>query len=127
MKLGMRIRVARHHARLSQAELAARVGVGRSAVANWECDDGVHPVAVRLERIALTTSVSYEWLATGRGRMSYQAGPEDIPAVQGEVVDDAEERRLLKAFRACSPKHRALLLEMAELHVGRARVRRRVD
>jgi len=124
MKLGMRIRVARHHARLSQAELAAHLGVSRSAVANWECDDGVHPVTMRLEGIALTTGVSYEWLATGRGRMAFKPDAEEVPAVDGEMVDDAEERRLLKAFRSVPPKTRAILLEMAELHANKFSGRR---
>lgn len=112
MMLNMRIRAARLKAGLSQAGMAAALGVGRSAVANWECMNSVAPHCVRLTQIALLTGVSHEWLATGRGTPAL--GQEDVPAVDAEMVDDLLERRLLRAYRAAPPAIRQALLQLAE-------------
>ena len=98
MKLSMRIRIARQRARLSQEALALNLGVTRSAVANWEGADGVLPATSRLAHIAQLTNVSFEWLATGRGPLDH-GGNDDTHAVEGEMVHDEYERRLLAAFR----------------------------
>lgn len=113
MKLGTRIRVARRRAGISQVDLAAQVGVGRSAVANWEsAQSQTAPSAERLQGIAMATGVSYEWLATGRGRATPQDS--DIPAADLELVDDPVERALLEGFRSASERIRQAMLVIAE-------------
>jgi len=63
--IGERIRGARRALGLSQADLAAKLGVSQPAVANWEA--GAHdPRHVILGRIAETLEVSRAWLAEGR-------------------------------------------------------------
>lgn len=109
MGLGSRVRRARGLKRYSQKELAARLDVGRSAVANWECGTKV-PSSQRLQHLALVTGVSYEWLATGRG--CAELGDQWIPAVQGEVVDDPDELMVLQAFRACGTTGRRAMLKL---------------
>ena len=52
-----RIRVARRQARLSQAQLAAIVGVQRSAVSHWEAADGKNPSVGHMRDIALALGV----------------------------------------------------------------------
>ena len=99
MKLSMRIRIARQRARLSQEALALHLGVTRSAVANGECADGVVPASTRLVKLAELTRVKLEWLATGRGVISHEEAEPEAPAVEGELVYDELERRLLAAFR----------------------------
>ncbi|CAN7422415.1 helix-turn-helix domain-containing protein [Pseudoxanthomonas sp. LjRoot143] len=99
MKLSMRIRIARQRARLSQEALALHLGVTRSAVANWECADGVVPASARLVKLAELTHVNIEWLATGRGVINHADNEQEAPAVEGELVYDELERRLLAAFR----------------------------
>lgn len=115
MMLNMRIRAARLKAGLSQAEMAAALGVGRSAVANWECTSRVAPHSQRLGQIALLTGVSHEWLATGRG--SPMLDQDHIPAVDAEMVDDLIERRLLRAYRAAPAAIRQALLQLVETHL----------
>ena len=65
-----RIRLARRHAGLSQAALGAAVGVQRSAVGHWEAAQGKYPSVAHLREVAMVTGVQFEWLATGRGKMS---------------------------------------------------------
>lgn len=115
MMLNMRIRAARVKAGLSQAEMAATLGVSRSAVANWECADSVAPHTTRLTQIALLTEVSHEWLATGRG--TPVLNQDGIPAVDAEMVDDLIERRLLRAYRAAPTATQQALLQLAESHL----------
>lgn len=122
MMLSVRIRAARVKAGLSQAQMAKALGVGRSAVANWECADRVSPHSSRLAHIALLTQVSYEWLATGRGTSELKQ--EGIPAVDAEMVEDRLERRLLKAYRIAPAAIRQALLQLAELHLPIADKRR---
>lgn len=109
--IGTRIRSARRIAGITQAGLAERLNVTRSAVANWERVSGVWPASSRLMAIAVTTGVSYEWLATGRGMPTNEVPP---PAVAGELVDDPKELRLLRAYRGCQSAVRRALLDMAE-------------
>jgi transcriptional regulator with XRE-family HTH domain len=64
LSIGDRIRAVRKGRGLSQADLAARVGVTQPAVANWE--SGVHdPRRLMLAKIAETLEVSADWLASG--------------------------------------------------------------
>ncbi len=113
MKLNARIRYARRRSALTQAQFADRVGVGRSAVANWECADDTGPSAERLAGIAALTGVSFEWLATGRGEpllgLEYSA-----PAVDALLVEDPVERRLVEAYRSCAAPARRVLSQFIE-------------
>lgn len=62
--IGGRIRLARKHARLSQADLAKRIGVSQPAIATWE--SGVHdPRRLALAKLADALGASLEWLAAG--------------------------------------------------------------
>jgi len=99
---GNRIRQARRSAKLSQKELALLVGVHRSAVSQWEQPAGSMPTLENLARIAVTTSVQFEWLATGRGRMKYVSDltNDETPALLLEYCAQGEvEVRALAALR----------------------------
>lgn len=116
MTLSRRIQLARRRVGFSQAALALAVGVQRSAVSHWESERPVRPSAQRLEAIATTTLVHYEWLATGRGPMalSEDLRLDSIAAVDGLLVDDPLELRLLRAFRVSPAKSRVILVELSE-------------
>ncbi len=98
-----RIRQARRHAGMSQSGLAGHVGVHRSAVAKWEQPRGCLPTVEHFARIALSTSVSFEWLTTGRGRMAYLSDilpGEETPVVLVDHSAQSEtEVRALTAMR----------------------------
>lgn len=131
MNSQQRIRLARRHAGLSQAALAEAVGVQRSAVSHWEAVQGKSPSMVNLRRVATVTSVQFEWLATGRGRMALSADEalDGIAAVDATMVDEPLELRMLAAFRTLAPRSQAPLVElmeqMAALRTGRSRASKR--
>ncbi|MBA8888716.1 transcriptional regulator with XRE-family HTH domain [Dokdonella fugitiva] len=108
-----RIRHARRLARLTQAKLAEAIGVGASAVAQWELPSGTSPTAEHLERIATVCSVSFEWLATGRG--AAVQGVAETPAIDvGELAADEFEDRLLVAFRRVPRRKREAFVRWME-------------
>jgi transcriptional regulator with XRE-family HTH domain len=108
--LPLRIRQARRGVALTQEALARLVGVNRSAVAQWERKGGCRPTSHNLAQIALVTHVSFDWLATGRGKMA-NGEPEG-----GDCAVELEAR-LVAAFRAMTPAgQRALVDLLADRH-----------
>lgn len=75
--LSTRIRQARLRAGMTQAALARRVGVKRSAATQWEHPSGTVPCMEHLIAVALATGVHLEWLATGRGLQAAAEEAED--------------------------------------------------
>jgi transcriptional regulator with XRE-family HTH domain len=117
MKLADRIRRGRKLAGMSQLQLAQALNVQRSTVANWEGADNITPGADRLRRLASVLSVSFEWLATGRGEMGLPGYIQEVPAVEDLLVlEDPREIRLVRAWRGASSRVKLNLLEAAELH-----------
>lgn len=84
ISLPQRIRHARTSAGLSQASLAERIGIKRSAVTQWEHPRGTRPSVEHLIRIAIETGTGFEWLATGRGA----SGLDPLDATPALLVDD---------------------------------------
>ena len=60
----LRLRETRERRGLTQAKLAALMGVTRPLIAQWETDFR-HPSIATLKRLAEILDVSYEWLAFG--------------------------------------------------------------
>jgi len=116
MKFAIRSRQARRYAGLSQEQLASAIGVGRSAVANWEGRSGPLPSMAHMLAHACATEVALEWLATGRGPMQLVHDPrDDLPAVDGVlVIDCPHERELLLDFRVASPNAQFLAIEVVK-------------
>src|SRR5689334_19710791 len=96
--LSVRIRHARKLVAMSQSGLAQALGVGPSAVAQWELPIGTSPTLQHLIEIAKECGVAFEWLATGRGSVAV-AGHE-VPAIEPRsfAIDETEDR-MLAAFR----------------------------
>lgn len=128
MDSSQRIRLARRQAGFSQRDLAARIGVQRSAVSHWESPLGRNPTLAHLQAIAIAVNVQFEWLATGRGEMrqSMEQLQDWVAAATGTLVDDDLELRLLQCFRRASARARVTILDMTELlapDVRKARAR----
>jgi transcriptional regulator with XRE-family HTH domain len=111
----VRIRQCRSAARLSQAQLAAQVGVRRSAVAQWEQVDGTSPNVGHLAKVAVVTGVCFEWLATGRGAMRPAGAEFESAACTVDFAQDALENRLLDSIRRLSQRNREMACRIVEL------------
>jgi transcriptional regulator with XRE-family HTH domain len=108
-----RVRHARRLLGISQSEFAKRVGVGPSAVAQWELPRGTSPNVAHMMRIAQSTGVAFEWLATGRGTI--RVDRDDTPAVEASLfAADVLEERLLLTFRRVTAKRREALVRWLE-------------
>lgn len=110
-RLPDRVRYARRLAGLSQAALAKEIGVGPSAVAQWELPSGTSPTIEHLAHLAVRSGVAFEWLATGRGASI--AAPAAAEAAAAPARDNAEDR-LLASFRRLTRRRRDALLRWLE-------------
>ncbi len=106
LEIGGRIRAARERCGLTQAALAGRIGVTRSAVAQWETGRSGQ-VGSNLAQIASVLGVGVEHLLLGGGGASvaHELGLADRLG--------GDELALLRLYRSCSPEDRAALLRTA--------------
>ena len=98
--IGARIRAAREDQEWTQDQLAAAVGVSRSAVAQWETGRAGQ-VTTNLTRVASALGVGVEYLMYGRD------------ARAGGQVYSGDELAILRLYRDCLPEDRQLLLRTA--------------
>ncbi len=98
--VALRIREARRALGFTQDELARRVGVSRSAIAQWETDR-TGQVRANLARVAAVLGVSVGYLMTGER------------AVGLVNVETADERALLSLYREIREPGRSELLRNA--------------
>lgn len=111
-----RIRQVRISKKLSQSQLAAQVGVQRSAVAQWERHGaGTTPNMEHLIRVAVATGACIEWLATGRGPIYPEPGEFDVAAISHDFAHSAAESHLLLLFRQLSTKKQELACAIFEV------------
>jgi transcriptional regulator with XRE-family HTH domain len=103
--VAIRIREARRALGLTQDELARRVGVSRSAIAQWETDR-TGQVRANLARVAAVLGVSSGYLLTGET----EVGPAS--------VETADERALLNLYRQIREPGRSELLRHARRMVA---------
>lgn len=122
--LTTRIRQARRRVAYSQTDLAEQVGVNRSAVAQWERPGGSTPTSSNLSKIAVITSVHYEWLTTGRGQMCVAAAADsdEVPALELQFyAHDGIEERVLQGLRKLEYWQTLTIAELVE-SLGRKRL-----
>ncbi|MBF6023541.1 helix-turn-helix domain-containing protein [Lysobacter niastensis] len=113
--MSSRIRRARVSAGLTQAELARRLGVQRSAVTQWERDSGTHPSVAHLAQIACETGVHFEWLATGRGESQPSPGALETALTAQDYARDELESRALIGLRRVNSRRREAVVKVIEL------------
>ena len=111
--MSARIRHARRRVGLSQSALAKTLGVGPSAVAQWELPTGTSPTLGHLTEIAKVAGLSFEWLATGRGPITRDRDDEHNTDARNAVTDHTEDR-LLTAFRRVPNRKREAILRWIE-------------
>jgi transcriptional regulator with XRE-family HTH domain len=109
-----RIKEARRRVAVSQEEFAARLGVSRGAVAQWEMDDGTSPTVKNLEQIATLSGLAFEWLATGRGPKVFgQPMVREPEAIYHAGLSD-EEQQVVSLMRKMKPPKRAALVQLIQ-------------
>lgn len=118
LSISTRVRRSRALAGMTQAELARRLGVQRSAVTQWESQGGTTPSVAHLAKIADETNVRFEWLATGRGACSPEEGEFDIAVNTDEYARDHLESRILESFRRIPSRKREAVVRMVEMLSG---------
>lgn len=106
--LADRIRRARAIKGISQAGLARHLGVTTSAVGHWERPDGNFPSLENLIEVAQHLSVSFEWLAMGRGEMLPAVSCRLFPACDS-LSDD--EQALLEEYWKLPASSKILLAQ----------------
>jgi transcriptional regulator with XRE-family HTH domain len=99
-EIGERIRTAREELGWTQDQLAAAVGVSRSAVAQWETGRAGQ-VTTNLTRVAAALGVGVEYLMYGRDKLA-----------PGRTYR-GDELAILRLYRECTPEDRQLLLRTA--------------
>ena len=107
--IGVRMRLAREVCGLTQADLAALVGVTRSAVAQWETGRSGQ-VGSNLALVADALGVGVGHLLLGQ---ITQAVGSAITGLTGN------ERALIELYRGCTAADQAVLLRVAH-QMGRA-------
>jgi transcriptional regulator with XRE-family HTH domain len=110
--LADRIRQARRASKLSQAELADRLDVASSAVAQWESPHGTTPRIEKIPALATAIGVSVDWLLTGRSdKRRSRSVDEQSPAITPDsFARDMDEELLLKQFRRLPARVRGLFM-----------------
>ena len=95
--IGDRMRKAREHARLSQAQMARDIGVGRTSIVRYETDDtdgDRYPPSRPVVRAwSFRTGVAYEWLCHGD---TQPCGPP--PARRGTPAAVATKMQRLQTY-----------------------------
>jgi transcriptional regulator with XRE-family HTH domain len=112
-----RIRQARLTSGFSQLALAEKIGIQRSAVAQWERVDGSRPTVENLCKLATITSVRFEWLATGRGNRTLTEVEDHSLGQEVQLMYLAStdlELRTLKALRKLTLHEANAITELAE-------------
>lgn len=117
--LAARIRLARQAARMTQTQLAHKLGVSRSAVAQWESLLGAAPATTNLGKLALALHCSFEWLATARGsrgigRTSTSEDAAEVAVALRHFARDDDEEHVLSIFRQLQTFDRTVAIALLE-------------
>ena len=117
--MALRIRLARTQAKLTQTELARRLAVQRSAITQWERENGGTCPSVRhLVQVACETNVLFEWMATGRGPRRADGDAMVDAVITNEFARDETELRALLALRRLARRKRDPMVNLIELFSG---------
>lgn len=112
--LDQRIRLARQRTGLSKSALARMLGVTPTSCISWELPDSDRnsacPNVDNLTRLAVVFDVRFEWLAGGKGAMTYD-GNSDAPPVRNRELPP-DQSLLLDLFRRLPPGKQDAVIEL---------------
>lgn len=103
--IGDRINARRRELRISQRDLAKKMGVVESAISHWQKDTYI-PDSQNLLKLAICLQVTPDWILTGKGIKSDSS--ETAKAAGDEVA------KLHDDFLKLSPQHRRAVLSLAQ-------------
>jgi len=112
---GDRLAAARLYARLSQGDLAKRLGVKKSTIVSWE-DDLNEPRANKLQMMAGLLNVSIGWLLMGEGE-GVGITPDETDIAEPDLAGLMVEMRDIRTQMKNSGDRLALLEKKLRLKV----------
>ncbi len=95
---GARLRSSRKQAKLTQKDVAKRIGMSQSLLSELENDE--YPTSVFTIQLAHLYKVSARWLAEGKGSREISAA---------EMLDDERVSRLWMSYQALDEASRAIV------------------
>lgn len=95
MVLGSRIKEARISAKLTQEQLATKIGVSRQAVTKWESDKGL-PDVENLKQLAKVLNISIDYLLDDNNKLDMNISYEEIDLKQYKYMPNIRGRWLKK-------------------------------
>ncbi len=113
--LGERLREARTNARLTQDQLASKVGVSRSLISQWETGTVQEIHATSLWAASKALRVSLDWLLEGDGMEEIRepATPDEVQLLDAWLLLTPTQRaRVLAEVRQMADHNRELLEEL---------------
>lgn len=120
MSIGARIREARKHAKLTQGQLASRVGVTQATIS--ELETGESAGTTLLATFASVLGVNALWLETGKGpaRPSDDVNQPVSPRLARMILAFEDETGLLDLFRRADERGRFEIIKFAAREANRA-------
>jgi len=118
MSIGTRIREARKESKLTQIELAKKVGMKQSTLS--ELETGESAGTTNLAQIAAALRVNALWLETGKGDRQPSLAANDVfagirpPICSDTPIDGDQLRYLIDLFLSADDRARADMIGSAE-------------
>ena len=110
--LGLRLRHARKHRKLTQPQLAEAAGLKQPSISELETGETKEISGPTLIALCDVLKVRPEWLVTGKGEMEYA-----LPASHG-IVLGIEEAEAITRLRSGHPDWRRYVLGLAMVEQG---------
>lgn len=109
MPLGERLKKARAHAHLTQAQLEARSGVSQKTISKIERGD--QEGSTQVAQLAKACGVSIDWLATEAGAMLEAPGVREPPAKIYQALSE-DAIAVAREWSALTPERQSLFREL---------------
>lgn len=119
MTIGTRIREARKRAKLTQAQLASRVGMRQATLS--ELETGESAGTTLLASLAAALGVNALWLETGKGLPDQASGSTAAQEKRGAhmILAFEDEEGLLDLFRRTDDRGRFEIIKLAAREASR--------